>query len=272
MPNETGSANPFAVDLASPKVEKESPNDPITDIGAEEEVEKTEPSKTEDYIPKRLRGKPIEQVYKEFAGLEQDYSRMGNELGEARSLLRQTLETALSANKVTEPELTEDDFLSKPKESVLKLIDQALKPVKDATVNAEQRALMMEFNLRHPGYQETAKSPEFKDWLAESSYRTRLFAQASRFDLDAAEDLFTAYAEYKGSGKPETPLEDAAMEKRREIRQASTETGGAGKTSSKTGKKIYKSTELVRLYNTDRERYNEMMPEIQAAFKEGRVR
>ena len=271
MPNENGSANPFATELTGAIKETESMIQPLEnpeDIGeVEGKPETTDKSeKTEEYIPKRLRGKTKEQIYHEFSGLEADYSRMGNELGEARSLLRETLEKALTANKVEEP-ITEEDILSKPRESVQKLIDAALKPVKEATVSAEQRALMLEFNMRHPGYQETAKSPEFKDWLSESSYRTRLFTQASKFDMDAAEDLFTAFSEYKKSGATTD-----TNEKRREIRNASTETGGAGKSTSKTGKKIYRSTDLMRLYNTDRERYNEMSAEIQLAFQEGRVR
>ena len=271
MPNENGSANPFATELTGSINEADDIHQPIKDtenIGESEvTVDSEQSEKTEEYIPKRLRGKTKEEIYKEFNGLEQDYSRMGNELGEARSLLRETLEKALTANKVEEPQVTEEDILSKPKESVQKLIDAALKPVKDATVSAEQRALMLEFNMRHPGYQETAKSPEFRDWLSESSYRTRLFTQASKFDLDAAEDLFTEFDSYKKSGQTTD-----TNEKRREIRNASTETGGAGKSTSKTGKKIYKSTDLMRLYNQDRERYNDMSAEIQLAFQEGRVR
>ena len=267
MPNENGSANPFATDLTGSIKDTDNATQPLENpesLGESEIKEQSEVA--EEYIPRRLRGKTKEQIYKEFSGLESDYSRMGNELGEARSLLRETLEKALTANKVEEPPVTEEDILSNPKESVQKLIDAALKPVKDASVSAEQRTLMMEFNMRHPGYQETAKSPEFKDWLSESPYRTRLFTQASRFDLDAAEDLFTEYGSYQKSGTTDT------NEKRREIRNASTETGGAGKSTSKTGKKVYKSTDLMRLYNTDRERYNDMSAEIQQAFQEGRVK
>lgn len=268
MPNEPGNANLLSTTIDEPAINPPEDQGDLKNLDeVSNEQSATEETKESVYIPKRLRGKTKEDIYKEFAGLEADYSRMGNELGEARSLLRETLEKALQSNKVAEPEITEDDFVSKPKESVQKLIEQALKPVKDATVNAEQRALMLEFNLRHPGYQDTAKSPEFLEWVAESPYRAKMFTEASKFNMDAAEDLFSAFDEHKKSGATVD-----TNEKKREIRNASTETGGAGKSTSKTGKKIYRSADLMRLYNTDRERYNEMGEEIRLAFQEGRVR
>ena len=268
MPTEgNAKANPFAMELTGPITEE--PTGDVKNI--DEEVTDTSETKPEiddkeAYVPKRLRGKTKEEIIKEFSDLEKDYSRMGNELGESRSLLRETLEKALTANRTEEPPLTDDDFAIKPKEAVQKLIDEAVKPIKDKAATAEQRALMMEFNVRHPNYQDTAKSPEFHDFISDSSYRSRLFKAASNFDMDAAEDLFTAFEEHKKSGDTDV------NGKRREIRRASTETGGSGGTAAKSGKKIFKSADLMRLYNTDRERYNEMSEDIKLAFQEGRVK
>src|SRR3990167_1511618 len=89
-----------AMDIASP-VNEESIATPVGDLehpGSHREDEDdgsddgSEDVTTEAEVPARLKGKPLAQVYKEFAGLEKDRSRVANELGETRSLLRQALE------------------------------------------------------------------------------------------------------------------------------------------------------------------------------------
>jgi len=121
-----------ATDISAPVVEEDitAPLDDSTKLGshleedADPEVTETdEADESEVVVPTRLKGKPLAQVYQEFAGLEKEYSRQGNELGEARSLLRQALEQSLSntgakSNKeVDSPDPTDDDFVSDPKGS-----------------------------------------------------------------------------------------------------------------------------------------------------------
>lgn len=227
-------------------------------------------------IPARLKGKPLAQVYDEFAALEREYSRQGNELGETRALLRKALEQALkgteTASKTSEePDPSDDEFVVNPKTAVRKLVEKELKPLKEAVLTAEQRAAMLEFEAKHPGYQKTATTAEFQDWVKSSPYRTRLFKEAAAFDMDAAEDLFTAWEEHKASAPATTP--NATAEKIQQVKRLKTETGSAGKTPAPTsGKKIFRSAELARLYIMDRDRYNAMADEIRQAFAEGRVR
>lgn len=291
MPKETsatGEGTPVsgdhsnATELASP-VEDKSLDLPVGDpdkLGSRTEDAGADVEEVEAVVPARLKGKNLAQTYQEFSGLEKEYSRQGNELGEARNLLRQVLEQSLkqSGAKATteeEPELTDDEILADPKTAVNKIVDRKLKPIREAAITAEQRASQVEFEGRHPGYRQEAVSPEFQDWVKTSPYRVRLFKAAAGFDLQAAEDLFTAWDEVKtakvAAGGEEQ--EDPAKKKREAIKRTTTETGGAGKSvDGKSGKKIYKSSELMRLYVQDRERYNEMSDEIRLAFTEGRVR
>lgn len=231
----------------------------------------------EPEAPARLKGKPLTQVYQEFSGLEKDRSRLANELGEARALLRQALEQALkqpgAAKEEEDPEPTDEEFDVNPREAVRKAVAKATKPLEKAVATAEQRAAMLEFDSRHPGYQAEAATPEFQEWVKASPYRARLFKAAAGFDLEAAEDLFAAWGERKAAPANDEEAETPADKKREQIRRQKTETGGAGKSAgAKSGKRVYKSSDLMRLYIQDRERYNAMMPEIQAAFAEGRVR
>jgi len=271
-----------AMELASP-VEEESVTTPggDPDLGshrdAEDDSDDGSDDSSEPEVPARLKGKSLSQVYEEFAGLEKDRSRLANEVGETRALLRQAIEMTLKQpgadqGKDDEPDVTDEDFTTDTRSAVDKLIDKKLKPIKEAVVTAEQKAVMLEFDKRHPGYIDEVKSPAFQDWVRSSPFRTRLFKAAADFDVEAAEDLFAAWEERKAAA-PAGDEEDPAEKKREAIRRNKTETGGSGKgAGGKSSKKIYKSSELMRLYNTDRERYNAMMPEIRQAFAEGRVR
>lgn len=269
-----------AMELASPVKEEGTadsgdPNELGSHRDDETVAESTEETASEVELPARLKGKSLSEIVQEFSGLEKEYSRQGNELGEARSLLRQALQQSLKqpgaeSTSVEEPEPTDDEMLANPKDAVRKLVSKAVKPLQQALTAAQQQQMVTDFNARHPGYQQEVRTQEFQDFVKASPYRVRLFNSAAGYDMEAAEDLFSAWAEAKASKAPST---DAAETRRDAIKRSTTETGGAGKTAGgSSGKRIYKSTDLVRLYQTDRARYNDMMPEIKKALAEGRVR
>lgn len=276
-----------ATEISAPVVEEESIETPIGDpsqLGShreeaeppDSEVDTTDESEGEVDVPARLKGKPLSQVYREFTGLEQDRSRLGNELGEARALLRQALESALKVPgaKVSSdelPEPTDEEFDTDPRGAAKKLVAKEVQPLKDAVLSAEQRAATLEFESVRPGYQKEVATPEFQEWVRASAYRQRMFKAAANYDLEAAADLFAMYDAQKPAAGEED--ETSAEKKKTAIKRVTTETGGAGKSAGgKSGKKIYKSTDLMRLRIQDPERYTEMGPEIRAAFQEGRVR
>lgn len=277
--------NPHATELSAP-IQDESISAPVdqnlfgaTDNDAAPETndetppaDDAAPAETDVPIPVRLKGKSLPQIIQEFAGLEREYGRQGNELGEARTLLREALKVATEQNPGASPatdevpDPTDEEFDTSPKAAAEKLVDKKLKPIRAALTKAEQEAAMLRFEAKRPGYQQEAASPEFQAWLQKSPYRRRLFQDAARFDMAAAEDLYSAWDDAK-------PTAEAPPSKKEALKKVTTETGGAGKAAgTKSGKKIYKSSELMRLFVQDRDRYNEMAPEIRAAFAEGRVR
>lgn len=266
-----------AIELSGPVVEE--PTEPVGEqLGSPEEAsddavaEDNSEAPPEDVaVPARLKGKSLAQVYQEFSGLEKEYGRQGNELGEARTLLREALKIAIEQQpgaKPSEdlPEPTDEEFDTNPKAAAEKLVKKAVKPLEDKLLTAEQKSLMLEFEAQRPGYQAEVATPEFQAWVQAAPYRMRMFKQAAQFDLEAAGEMFAMWDEVK-------PKVETLPDKKEAIKRITTETGGSGKSAAgKSGKKIYKSTELARLYTQDRERYNEMAPEIRAAFAEGRVR
>lgn len=276
--------NPHATELSAPITDEESISAPVdqnlfgaTDNEAEPDTTETptaeaEPAETDVAVPARLKGKSLAQVYQEFSGLEREYGRQGNELGEARTLLREALKVAIEKTPGASPESdevpdpTDEEFDTSPRAAAEKIVDKKLKPIRAALTKAEQDAAMLRFEAKRPGYQQEASSPEFQAWVQKSPYRMRLFQDAARFDMAAAEDLYAAWDEAK-------PTAEAPPSKKETLKRVTTETGGAGKAAgTKSGKKIYKSSELMRLFVQDRDRYNEMAEEIRLAFAENRVR
>lgn len=266
-----------AMELAAPVVE-EPIDAPVGELGSPEDAapeaepeDNSEAPPEDAAVPARLKGKSLAQVYQEFSGLEKEYGRQGNELGEARTLLREALKIAIEQQPGAKPsedlsEPTDEEFDTNPKAAAEKLVKKAVKPLEDKLLTAEQKSLMLEFEAQRPGYQAEVATPEFQAWVQAKPYRMRLFKQAAQFDLDAASEMFDMWDEAK-------PKVEAPPDKKEAIKRITTETGGSGKSAAgKSGKKIYKSTELARLYTENRERYNEMAPEIRAAFAEGRVR
>lgn len=256
-------------------VDPEAGSDDEVPAAKDDEPDNKGDTKGDDKIPARLRGKSLEEIIEEFRGLEREYSRQGNELGESRQLLRQTLEQVMDfakpkeGGKTAAQEVTLDDFEANPIEAVSKIVAKALEPLTQQLGGTQQEAARAAFAVRHPGYLETARSSEFQEWVADSAYRSKLFKAASGYDMDAAEELFSAWEEHRAASKGD---DSKAVEKQARLRRSSVESGGAGKSVGASHKKVYKSAELARLYITDREAYNAMMPEIAKAFAEGRVR
>jgi len=271
-----------AVELSGPVVEDVSSDDDPelgshreddSDVGLEAGQEDGGTGESEVELPARLKGKTLAQIASEFASLEKEYSRQGNELGESRGLLRQMLEQTLKQSETAaaeDPDPTDDDFVTDPKAAVGKVVDKKTRELKNQVKTAEQRAIMAEFNAKHPGYMAEANSAEFQQWVKASPMRTRMYEAAANYDLDVADELFTEWKARKAAAPaPET----VAADKRKQVAKVTTETGGAGRAPApKSSKRIFKSTELAALYNKNREQYNSLMPEIMLAFKEGRVR
>lgn len=279
--------NPHALDLVAPATDdvgdsaddkdalgshREAPDDTANtpdDGGTEDET-----------LPPRLKGKTKAQIADEFARLESEYGRQGNELGEVRSLLREFLEKTLQPPNDKGSDNSEADVTNllenldpETAEAVQKYVDNKLSGLEQDVRETRRVQSKSDFDRRHPNYQETANTGEFQDWVKGSKYRSRLFARAHDFDFDAADELFVAWEEAhptdQAEGADNTPSAETGRKKA--LRRNSTESGGAGK-SAGSNKKVYKAAELARLYNEDREKYNAMGDEIKLAFQEGRVK
>src|SRR3990167_6049299 len=226
-------------------------------------------SENEVVIPKALEGKELPDIVKAYQELEQEKSRLGNEVGELRSLTRQILQmnSAPGSNKevntkIDSSDITEEDFHSDPIGAITKIVEKALTPVVKKINSTEVSLEQKEFATKHPDYLKTVVTPEFQQYITSSPYRQKLYAKADQKDFEAANELFDSYKEYK------------TLTGDKKVTKPNTKTAslGRGKGGGNSGKKIFKSSELLKLLHTDPAKYYAMDEEIRDAYAEGRVK
>jgi hypothetical protein len=122
----------------------------------------------------------------------------------------------------------------------------------------------------HPDFKDVVTSPDFQEWIEGSKIRQRLFKEADAYDYDSADELLTIWKERQMISK----TKEVEAEKET-TRKAALKTGkGVSRTSSEStaGKKIYRRADLIRLKQTDPNRYDSLADEIFSAYQDGRVK
>ncbi len=176
--------------LAQVQPEENAVNAEIVDAGQQQESRQEDTPNVVDW----------EKRYKD---MEVAYSRQGQQLGDYRQLvdgyvdsMGSTPEPAEEAHDVSP--ITPDDIYENPDEAVRRAVDShpAIKRAQELEKELEETrrdAVMAEFGARHPGFQETVKTPEFANWINEDPTRIELVKRADGFDMVAADALFTLY-------------------------------------------------------------------------------
>ena len=221
-------------------------------------------------LPEKYQGKSIEDVARMHQEAEKRLSVQGQEIGEVRKLadelIRQNLESKQSAKKI-EPEV---DFFEDPQAAIQKAVDNHpdVQSSKLAFANMQKMQIKQHLALAHPDFDEIAKDQNFADWVKSSPVRIKLFAAADQgYDFESANELLSTYKQIRGV---KTKQNEVAQESNRQVslRAAAVDVGGSGESS----KKIYRSSDLIRLKMTDPDRYESLQDEIMQAYSEGRVK
>lgn len=249
-------------------------SDEFVDIDAEitsEEVSNDLEANIQDDIPEKFKGKELTDVVNSYKELEKELGRKNNEVGELRKLTDDFLKQKLEEpTEVKESNIDLDDLLENPNDVINKAVDNnpritALEDqLRDARI-AEQKA---GFERKHENWQDVLSSEDFQNWIKDSSVRQNMFNQAhTQYDYEMADELLNLYQDVRGAAKE--VAEDVATTKRKKaLRNTSTGKGSTGEVT----KKVYRRTDLIRLKQTDPQRYSDMQDEIMLAYTEGRVR
>ena len=234
-------------------------------------VEPEQSKETEYEIPDKFKDKSVQDISKSYQELEKKLGRQAKELGDTRKLaddlLRQELDKnqQTSAQNIEEP--TEFDY-DNPLESVKKVIQQELAPVREQLQANRDVSTRDKLAQQHPDYMDIAASPEFSDWVNSSPIRADLYKRANdQLEYNAAVELLDTWKALNPAKETPSKAETQKVTKQK-INELSTESGSTGQTSTKT----YSRRELINLRATNPNKYYEMADEIRNAYATGRVR
>jgi hypothetical protein len=122
-------------------------------------------------------------------------------------------------------------------------------------------------NSEFPNVQEIVQDPAFAEWIKSSKVRTELFTKAeTEFDYDSAKELLSNWTDRQNISKK--VAETSKVDREQQLKAA--DVGSSGNTES-VSKKKYRRSDIIKLMQTDPEKYDAMSEEIMAAYREKRV-
>ena len=237
-----------------------------------------EPEIAADALPEKFRNKSVEDVIESYQNLEKQYGKQGNEMGELRKLADSLIQKNLQESNTQSPaailenELSEDDFILNPVDAVKRVVEDALRPVKQELTKAQSDQTMQRVLNAHPDVESVVGSAQFEKWVMDSKPRQEMWLKANSGDFEYADELLT---QYKALNSVKDLEQQATIQtaKEEELKAAtSVSKGNSFEASSKENKPIYRRSELIRLQMSDPARYAQLGNEITQVYAEGRVR
>ena len=265
----------------------------LIDERQEEEVETTDQLDTQDTVetpqeqeeqpqepevPEKYQGKSVEELVQMHQELEKFSGKQSTEVGELRKVVDDYIQsqTQLSNQQAPQQQQQQDDeddvdFFVDPKTAVSRAIDNhpKIREAEAYTQQYRQQATLAQLKSDHPEMEEILQDPKFAEWIKGSKVRTQLFVQADQmYDYDSANELFSLWKEKNQVVQQTAQAEKAA--RKSAVKSAST--GNARGTSEGSRKKVYRRADIIKLMQSDPDRYMALQPEIMAAYAEGRVK
>lgn len=230
---------------------------------------------SEEDLPEKYRGKTVKDLARMHQEAEKLLGRHSSEVGELRKLVDQYIQAQLPQNQQqqaprNEPQEEEVDFFVDPDKAVQRAIENhpSIRQAQQYTEEARKAAALSVLKNKHPDMQEILQDANFAEWIKGSKIRTQLFVLADqRYDPDAADELFSLWKDRQQTVKNTATVERAA----RKDALKSASTGDARGSNEGRSKKKFRRADIIKLMNTDPQRYEALQPEIMAAYAEGRV-
>jgi len=248
------------------------------DVETEEEVNQiqeepqVEETPQEEEIPDKYKGKSTAEIVRMHQEAEKLLGRQSSEVGELRSVVDNYIQTQLDTNTPATQEPEEDiDFFSDPDKAVERAIKNhpSIKAAEAQTQQYKQQTAQSHLQQRHPDMQEILQDGKFVEWIKGSKIRTQLFAQAdTQYDYEAADELFTTWKE-RQQVVGQTVANEKASRKTAVKNASAGNAKGSGEAASR---KVYRRSDIIKLMQTDPDRYLSLSDEIMQAYQEGRVR
>jgi len=244
-------------------------------VGATDETEKviTEAPKAEETevkIPEKYQGKSVDDIIRMHQEAEKLIGKQAQEVGEVRKLADELIKHNLSAKQPAVVEEPEVDFFEDPQKAIRNTVDKHpdVLAARQATQEFKRMNIQQKLAQAHPDFQQIVQDTGFTEWVKASPVRLGLYAKADgEFDFDSANELLSTFKQLRQVQTKQVAAVDNTA-RQQSLKAASVDTGGTGESS----KKVYRRTDLIRLKMTDPARYEDLQPEIMAAYAEGRVK
>ena len=252
----------------------------IEDTAGEEleEDEGKEAPAAASAIPSKFVGKSAEEIAASYEQLEREFGRRGNELGELRKITDDILKAQLSPTKQAESEdgITSETLLDDPQAAIDRAIANSpeVKALRADKAETASNVALERLKTDHPDAGAVIASPDFNAWINAIPSRAARYATADNVqDFDVANELIATFKEVHPVSTP-TPEQTAAASSARQaeldgVRGAKP---GASNPGTKQKGKILLRADLMRLRQSDPDRYSRLGPQIEKAYAEGRVR
>ena len=239
---------------------------------AQEQEVQAQAVEQEEALPEKYKGKSAKEIAQMHMEAEKLIGRQGSEVGELRRIVDDYIRAqAATKQQLQAAPIEDDEFFASPSQSVDKAISNHPKIKQAEFLAAEMvrsRALAA-LQATHPDYMQVVSDDGFKNWVSSSKVRQELLVRADQqYDYDAANELLSLYKERKSAAVETVKAE---KEVRKQAVKAATTTVSSGSDEAPS-KKVYKRADIIRLMQTDPDKYDMMQPEIMAAYREGRVR
>ncbi len=232
--------------------------------------EKVETKPVEDDVPEKYRGKSLKDIVSMHQEAEKLIGRQGSEVGELRKVVDDFIKTQTAKeSKTQEATVSDDDFFVEPKSAVNRAIDNhpAIKQAQESAMLMKREQTLAQLKSEFPNVGEVVQSPEFAEWIKSSKVRTELFARAeTQYDYDSAKELLSTWNERQNITKK--VAETSKVDRDQQLKAA--DVGSQGATES-VAKKKYRRSDIIKLMQSDPDKYDAMSQEIMAAYREGRV-
>lgn len=185
-----------------------------------------------DSVRQRFDGKNVDDVLTSFASLEQRLGQQGQELGELRRQNQMLMEAALSGQTspqeadTTEsvPPITVDDLYNDPSAAIAKVVEaktrSQLQKMEHELAAERMARAKAELSAKFDGWENEVQSDEFRNWVTDSAFRSRVAADADRGDLTAANDLLSEWYRSKETNS----TQELDMQRQRQFNDAALET------------------------------------------------
>ena len=250
----------------------ETVNEEVSDVNkiAEESAVVEQAAPAEEELPEKYHGKSLADIVRMHQESEKILGKQGTEVGELRKVVDDFIVSHNSSDSTKEP-AEEIDFFTEPGRATQQAIDNhpVIRKAAEDSQNYKRSTALSELQRRHPDMANILKDDKFTNWVQSSNYRTKLYAKAdSQYDYEAADEIFSAWQDRQSLVSETVSTEKA--QRSSEVKKAST--GSTGGSAQQGSRKVYRRADIIKLMQTDPDRYESLEPEIRQAYSEGRVK